>query len=323
MRQPQASGEKEIRMNIFISHAHTERELAEAWRELLTGILPGVQVFYSSQRDPQGGIGAGRWRDVVLHQLQNADRILVLLTPQSVDSPWVLFEYGYARGLGQDDKIFPVLYWIDVNDVPSPVQDLQVFRGDRPDELSELAGRISTGLRAVPAPRPKKSLIEAYAKGIEASRAKWIDPLLFRKSFHNEVIAKQLEGDWFAKWTVRSGTGEAALPLDVVRVIPTPTGTRFRMVARPSGGAETALEGVVSSRSHVVLCWWAGSGIQACGTATLEILANNRMMEGTWEGFATFESPFDQLSREAGRIVLGRDRLSVEQRWGIASGSRK
>ena len=246
-----------------------------------------------------------------------------MLTPQSVDSPWVLFEYGYARGLGQDDKIFPVLYWIDVNDVPSPVQDLQVFRGDRPDELSELAGRISTGLRAVPAPTPKKSLIEAYAKGLEASRAKWIDPLLFRKSFHNEVIAKQLEGDWFVKWTVRSGTGEAALPLDVVRAIPTPTGTRFRMVARPSGGAETALEGVVSSRSHVVLCWWAGSGIQACGTATLEILANNRMMQGTWEGFAALEYPFDQLSREAGRIVLGRDKLSVEQHWGIASGSRK
>ena len=56
-------------MNIFISHAHTERELAEAWRELLTGILPGVQVFYSSQTDPQGGIGAGRWRDVVLQSV--------------------------------------------------------------------------------------------------------------------------------------------------------------------------------------------------------------------------------------------------------------
>lgn len=310
-------------MNIFISHAHTERELAEAWRELLTNILPDVQVFYSSQADPQGGIGAGRWRDVVLHQLQNADRILVLLTPQSVDSPWVLFEYGYARGLGRDDRIFPVLYWIDVDDVPSPVQDLQVFRGDRPDKLSELAGRITTGLRVAAMEEVKQNVIDTYTKGVDASRAKWIDPLLFRRSFHNEVTAKQLEGDWFVKWTVRKGKSETALPLDVLRAIPTPTATRFRMIARPSGGAETALEGVVSSRSQVVLRWWAGSGIQACGTAALEILANNKMMEGTWEGFAALESPFDRLSREAGRIVLGRDQLSVEQRWGIASGGRK
>jgi hypothetical protein len=310
-------------MNIFISHASTERELAEAWRELLTGILPGVQVFYSSQTDPQGGIGAGRWRDAILHQLRAADRTLVLLTPQSVDSPWVLFEYGYARGLGRDDMIFPVLFWIDVSDVPSPVQDLQVFRGDRPDELSDLVGRIIMGLPAGPVPKPKKGLIEAYAKGLEASRARWIDPLLFRRSFHNDVAARQLEGDWFVKWTVRSRTGEAALSIDVVRAIPTPSGTRFRMVSRPSGVAETALEGLVSSRGHVVLCWWAGSGIQACGTATLEILANNRMMEGTWEGFSALAYPFDQLSRETGRIVLGRDRLSVEQRWGIAIGSQK
>src|SRR5262245_29303299 len=260
-------------MNVFISHAHTERELAEAWNELLTGIIPGVQVFYSSQTDPRGGIGAGRWRDVVLHQLQNADRTLVLLTPQSVDSPWVLFEYGYARGLGRDDKIFPVLYWIDVDDAPSPVQDLQVFRGDRRDELSDLAGRIAAGSPAGAAPEPWKSLIEAYTERINESRKKWVDPLLFRRSFHNDLIAKQLEGDWFAKWTVRSDTGESALPLGVLRAIPTPTGTRFRLVSLPSSGHETALEGVVSSRSHVALCWWAGSGLQACGTATLELLA--------------------------------------------------
>ena len=28
-------------MNIFISHAHTERELAEAWRELPQAFFPG------------------------------------------------------------------------------------------------------------------------------------------------------------------------------------------------------------------------------------------------------------------------------------------
>jgi hypothetical protein len=314
----------ETGMNIFISHAHTERELAEAWKGLLTAIFPAVKVFYSSDTDPGGGTGAGRWQDAVLHQLQNADRILALLTPQSVDSPWVLFEYGYARGLGRDNRIFPILYWIGVNDLPSPVQDLQMFRGDRLDHLRELAGKITTAADAVAAPVAKEGLIEAYAKELEMYRAKWIDPLLFSRSFHNQATAKQLEGDWFVKWTVRKGTDEAVLPTAFARTIPTSAGTRFRMIARPIGGTgtETALEGVVSSRSHVVLCWWPGSGIQACGTATLTILSNSRMMEGTWEGFAALEYPYDQLSREAGRLVLGRDRLSVEQRWGIASGRR-
>ena len=74
-------------MSIFISHAHDDRDLAGSWSELLTGMLTGIEVFHSSDPDPQGGVGAGRWREAVLRQLQKAECVLVLLTPQSVDSP--------------------------------------------------------------------------------------------------------------------------------------------------------------------------------------------------------------------------------------------
>ncbi|MGH6817098.1 MAG: toll/interleukin-1 receptor domain-containing protein [Hyphomicrobiaceae bacterium] len=300
-------------MKVFVSHAHTDRDLADAWGALLSGVFPKVKVFYSSEMRPGGGIGAGRWRDAVLRQLKTADRILVFLTPQSIDSPWVLFEYGYARGLGQDGRIYPLLFWIDENDLRSPVRDLQTFRGDRPNELGDLLGRIARKSSSAGINKSKASLIEAYARGLEASRAKWLDPLLFSRSFHNEVAARRLEGDWFVKWTVRRADGETALPTDILRAVPTRSGTRFRMLSTPHVDAETALEGVISSRGHVALCWWAGSGLQACGTAILEITANHQMMEGTWEGFAALEPPFADLSREGGRIVLGRERSSVEQ----------
>jgi hypothetical protein len=206
--------------------------------------------------------------------------------------------------------------------VPSPVQDLNVFRGDRPEELGDLVGRITARLGASVTSKAKEELIQVYVKQLEAFRAQWIDPLLFREGFHNHATAKQLEGNWFVKWTVRKRSTEAALPISSLTV--TSTEPRLRLIDRPLlGGAETALEGMVSSHGHVVLCWWGGSGIQACGTAVLEILANTQMMEGTWEGFAVLAYPYDQLSREAGRVAIGRDRLSVEQRWGIRSGSLK
>jgi hypothetical protein len=50
-------------MSIFISHAHDNRELAGSWSELLTGMLTGIEVFHSSDPNPRGGVGGGRWRD--------------------------------------------------------------------------------------------------------------------------------------------------------------------------------------------------------------------------------------------------------------------
>ena len=71
------------------------------------------------------------------------------------------------------------------------------------------------------------------------------------------------------------------------------------------------MEGVISPRSHLALTWWGGSGVQACGTALLEIASNSRRMHGTWQGFATFDPPYEELVRAEGRIVIARDRAKV------------
>ncbi len=54
----------------------------------ISGLLRrhGIPVFFS----PQNIIGAQQWQDEILKALQRCDWFLVLLSPDAVDSMWVI-----------------------------------------------------------------------------------------------------------------------------------------------------------------------------------------------------------------------------------------
>lgn len=94
---------------VFISHDSRDADLAEAFDHLLTDASGGVvQTFRSSDQTGRAGIDYGEnWFSKITKTLSNATDVVALLTPNSVDRPWILFEAGFAVGR-LDAKVFGI-----------------------------------------------------------------------------------------------------------------------------------------------------------------------------------------------------------------------
>lgn len=108
-------------LNVLISHAHAERPLAEAWRELLEAISGGIIApWYSSDTSGGGGMRIGvEWRETLRQQIRDSRFVIAVLSPASRDRPWILWECGVMNGLAQERAaadgrpaaaIIPVVY---------------------------------------------------------------------------------------------------------------------------------------------------------------------------------------------------------------------
>ncbi len=80
-------------LRIFLSHAASDTILAQKLRKLLSRRVSG-RIFITEE------ISAGEdWQSRLRNELAGADVVLALLTPQSVDSNWLLHEIGAAWAL--------------------------------------------------------------------------------------------------------------------------------------------------------------------------------------------------------------------------------
>ncbi|MFN0180527.1 MAG: toll/interleukin-1 receptor domain-containing protein [Gemmatimonadales bacterium] len=85
---------------VFVSHDTRDADLAEAFDNLLTDASGGVvKTFRSSDRKGQAGIEYGaEWFPAVMAKLNDATDVVAMLTTNSVDRPWILYEAGVAKG---------------------------------------------------------------------------------------------------------------------------------------------------------------------------------------------------------------------------------
>jgi hypothetical protein len=78
-------------MRVFISHASTDTKLARQVAEILRDA--GFQVWDDSQILP-----GENWGEKLAEALQESEAMVVLLTPNSIRSPNIKYEVGYALG---------------------------------------------------------------------------------------------------------------------------------------------------------------------------------------------------------------------------------
>jgi tetratricopeptide (TPR) repeat protein len=137
---------------IFISLTQQDTEIAEALRTALTDLLGDIlEVHFSTSKEAAGGIRHGQdWFQWIVEEVQHCDFALILLTPASVQKPWILWEAGAVHGAaiasGQGDlrKVRPLVFQVDSVHLPSPIKDskAQYRRGDRLDDVSTLFTEI-------------------------------------------------------------------------------------------------------------------------------------------------------------------------------------
>lgn len=115
--------------SLFISHAATDAEFAAALQSEIEKIFAnGVTVFCTSS---PGALNPGTdWLSTIEEKLKTAQAIIVMVTPTSIERPWVWFEVGASWHRSRDGycRIYPLCApEIDVGSLPPPLDRLQAL----------------------------------------------------------------------------------------------------------------------------------------------------------------------------------------------------
>lgn len=122
---------------VFVSHATADKWIAATFCEKIE--LLGASTF-RDDRDIDGGDDIP---EAIRTQIKQSRELVVLLTPKSVDRPWVLLEVGAAWGWRNDYRIVPVLYHVTVEAIPDIIKGKKAFQLNEFDQyLKELQRRI-------------------------------------------------------------------------------------------------------------------------------------------------------------------------------------
>jgi TIR domain-containing protein len=146
---------------VLISHSGKDEALASALIDLLRsalGLLPN-QIRCSSVDGYR--LPAGVHSDTQLREEVNASRVLIgLITPNSLASPYVLFELGARWGAGE--TMVPLLAGVSPNELRGPLSGFNALLCSSEAQLHQAMGEIGEHLD-LEAQRP-----EAYLKQLRS-----------------------------------------------------------------------------------------------------------------------------------------------------------
>jgi len=149
---------------VFISHTADDKPLADALNAALRKLFAGrVDVRYSTSKEESGVAPGANWFEWIVNQVVACDVAYVLLTPASIQRPWIPWEagavYGAAlsratssdapSGVAAMDRgpVQPLLFHVDETELPDPFHTLQFARGDRPDDMKMVLNSLRRGLK--------------------------------------------------------------------------------------------------------------------------------------------------------------------------------
>ncbi len=104
---------------VFVSHAAYDKWIAQVICEKIEAL--GMKTW----RDDRDIDGGDKIPEAIRKAIANSSEVAVLLTPKSVDRPWILLEVGIA--IGQEKRIVPLFYHVEPDGAPAVTQDNRGF----------------------------------------------------------------------------------------------------------------------------------------------------------------------------------------------------
>jgi len=125
---------------LFVSHASSDGEFANAVKQEIEKVFAnGLNVFSTSS---PGTIAVGSdWLDQIEQRLSLAKAVIAIVTPVSIERPWLWFEVGatWAKGRSDACRIYPLCApEIDLSSLPSPLDRLQALSMGKAADLKLL-----------------------------------------------------------------------------------------------------------------------------------------------------------------------------------------
>lgn len=133
------------KVSIFISHGSNDKDLALALKRMLDQSFTGAIDTFVSSSDLLPGED---WYSVIRARVQNANFVLVLLTPFSYQKSWVIFEAGAAVGRGLNP--IPICAkGLDIFKVIEPLNTYQVISLQDEEQVNLLVRKIELEFKLV------------------------------------------------------------------------------------------------------------------------------------------------------------------------------
>jgi nucleoside 2-deoxyribosyltransferase len=120
---------------IFISSSRRDSDLAHDLAKRLD--KAGLKVI-----PPAENIDAGESiKAKIREELRKADEVIVVLTKNSLDSQWLLFEMGYATSLGK--HVTPLIQGIEPKELPEIIKQMEYVKyADLDQYITKLQQRV-------------------------------------------------------------------------------------------------------------------------------------------------------------------------------------
>lgn len=115
--------------NIFISHCVDDAEIARLVSNKLKKLsLYQIHTWYSSSDSWGEGFTPGDvWFTRICDEITNSKALIVILTPNSINRPWIYFESGIAKGC-PSNRVVPLCVGISKDEIKPPLSNLQLFQ---------------------------------------------------------------------------------------------------------------------------------------------------------------------------------------------------
>lgn len=132
-------------MKVFLSYSHRDKPLAMRVADALGSA--GADVWAADHHIFPGD----NWAEEIGRGLEACDAMVVLVTPDSMESPWVRHDIQFALGQTQyQDRLVPVFVGgtADLAEIPPILRQLDGIVVENPDDIDALAVSITRRLAA-------------------------------------------------------------------------------------------------------------------------------------------------------------------------------
>ncbi|NTU42048.1 MAG: toll/interleukin-1 receptor domain-containing protein [Nitrospirales bacterium] len=193
---------------IYLSHSNQDREIAAQFAEELR--FAGHSVYLDVE-SIQPGI---EWRKALSDALRAAEVILVLITPKSAASQFVMSEVGAARAYissSSDKLLIPIVF--ERAEIPPVLLDIQAIFTDY-NNLSQAITRVNEAISAFLGRRvAEEEKREERKAQIERTSASYIDETIAQLSRREGRLAKAAQVWNVIGWGSLAGGVSAAFHL--------------------------------------------------------------------------------------------------------------
>jgi hypothetical protein len=128
-------------MDVFVSWSgETGNKIADEFTKWLPMIIQAVKPFYS--RDILKG---ATWNSEITKKLKSSRIGIIIVTEESKEAPWLLFEAGAISNNFDDAHVCPIIFGLQSTDIKGPLTQFQMTPFEK-NEIKKLIHTINAAL---------------------------------------------------------------------------------------------------------------------------------------------------------------------------------